>query len=89
MQVLSFVDPETGSDIVIVGCMHFNPHSIEKSREITRHAHGLKTSSGKSVCVLANAAPVALGDRRACVRKLAEEGKLAAVVLETCQDWVP
>mmetsp|Transcript_69881 Transcript_69881/g.130572 ORF Transcript_69881/g.130572 Transcript_69881/m.130572 type:complete len:366 (-) Transcript_69881:72-1169(-) len=53
-QVLSFVDPATGSDVVIVGCMHFNPHSIDKSRDITR--------------------------------KLAQEGKLAAVVLETCPE---
>eukprot|EP00445_Apocalathium_hangoei_P002386 CAMPEP_0203852068 /NCGR_PEP_ID=MMETSP0359-20131031/7707_1 /ASSEMBLY_ACC=CAM_ASM_000338 /TAXON_ID=268821 /ORGANISM="Scrippsiella Hangoei, Strain SHTV-5" /LENGTH=409 /DNA_ID=CAMNT_0050768161 /DNA_START=64 /DNA_END=1293 /DNA_ORIENTATION=- len=51
-QVVSFVEPSTGSEVVIVACMHYNPCSIAKSAAITR--------------------------------RLVDEQRLGAVVLETC-----
>lgn len=35
-QVLSFVDPETGSEVVLVACMHYNPCSVAKAAQVTR-----------------------------------------------------
>merc|ERR1719277_2568652 len=35
-QVLPFVDPKTGSQIVLVACMHYNPRSVSKAERVTR-----------------------------------------------------
>eukprot|EP00929_Paragymnodinium_shiwhaense_P064185 TRINITY_DN32129_c0_g1_i1.p1 TRINITY_DN32129_c0_g1~~TRINITY_DN32129_c0_g1_i1.p1 ORF type:complete len:412 (+),score=89.97 TRINITY_DN32129_c0_g1_i1:55-1236(+) len=34
-QVLTFREPSTGADVVLVGCMHFNPVSIDKATGVT------------------------------------------------------
>lgn len=49
---MSFVDEQTGCEVVLVGCMHFNPVSVEKAARVTR--------------------------------QLSEEGRLGAVVVESC-----
>jgi len=34
-QVLRFVEPESGSEVMLVGCMHFNPASVAKVSSVT------------------------------------------------------
>lgn len=36
-QVLPFVEPTTGTEVVLVACMHFNPQSIAKATAVTRN----------------------------------------------------
>mmetsp|Transcript_56798 Transcript_56798/g.102012 ORF Transcript_56798/g.102012 Transcript_56798/m.102012 type:complete len:392 (+) Transcript_56798:50-1225(+) len=36
-QVLPFIDPATGSEVVLIACMHFNPHSVAKAAGVTRN----------------------------------------------------
>lgn len=35
-QVLPFIEPGTGREVVLVACMHFNPQSISKAADVTR-----------------------------------------------------
>lgn len=36
-QVLPFTDPATGTEVVLVACMHFNPQSAAKATTVTRN----------------------------------------------------
>eukprot|EP00933_Yihiella_yeosuensis_P004322 TRINITY_DN10869_c0_g1_i2.p1 TRINITY_DN10869_c0_g1~~TRINITY_DN10869_c0_g1_i2.p1 ORF type:complete len:389 (-),score=62.35 TRINITY_DN10869_c0_g1_i2:84-1250(-) len=52
-QVLPFVDPQTGSEVVLVACMHYNPCSVGKAAEVTRQL----SKSGKLGAVVLETCP--------------------------------
>ena len=37
-QVIPFIDPATGSEVVLLACMHFNPQSVKKTTTVTKQA---------------------------------------------------
>eukprot|EP00933_Yihiella_yeosuensis_P020041 TRINITY_DN16166_c0_g1_i4.p1 TRINITY_DN16166_c0_g1~~TRINITY_DN16166_c0_g1_i4.p1 ORF type:complete len:371 (+),score=71.87 TRINITY_DN16166_c0_g1_i4:23-1135(+) len=36
LQVLPLIEPSTGSEVVLVACMHFNPRSVNKATAVTK-----------------------------------------------------
>jgi hypothetical protein len=52
-QVLSVKDPQTGVTVKLIGCMHYNPYSVNMAAEIVEDL----AKSGKLVSVLVESCP--------------------------------